>query len=254
MRVICIIPSRMSSARFPGKPLKKILGIPMLGHCYYRATLAFSKQNVFIATCDKDIYKYINSIGGQAIYTSKRHKRATTRTSEAAKIIKNNFKIKYDLIVMYQGDEPLVKPNDLKRVLNCFKDPNVNIVNLMSKIEDKKILVDKNNVKVVVKKNNDAIYFSRLPIPSRDNFRSKVKYYLQSGVIAFREKHLLEFNSISETYLEKTESVDMNRLIENNINVRMVLTKGITLGIDTKKELLFAEKILKKDKFINKYK
>ena len=116
-----------------------------------------------------------------------------------------------------------------------------------------KILEDKNNVKVVVKKNNDAIYFSRLPIPSRNYLKNKIKYYLQSGIIAFRSKYLLEFNRISETYLEKAESVDMNRLIENNINIRMVLTKDITLGIDTKRELLFAEKMLKNDKFINKY-
>ena len=253
MRVICIIPSRMASSRFPGKPLKKILGIPMIGHCYYRAKIAFGKNNVFVATCDKEIARYINSIGGKIIITSKRHKRATTRTSEAAKIIKTRHRIKYDVIVMYQGDEPLVVPNDLSRVLACFKNKNVNIVNLMSKIDDKKILLDQNNVKVVIKKNNDAIYFSRYPIPFKSMKNIKNKMYLQSGIIAFRKNALYKFNKISETYLEISESVDMNRLIENNINVKMILSKSITLGIDTKSEMIFAKKILENDKFVSEY-
>ena len=253
MKVLCIIPSRMDSTRFPGKPLKKILGIPMIGHCYFRAMIAFGKDNVFVATCDKEINNYIESIGGKSIMTSKRHKRATTRTSEAASIIKNKYKINYDIIIMYQGDEPLVTPSDLSKVLISFRNKKVNVVNLMSKIENNKALYNKNNVKVVVKKNFDALYFSREPIPHNNKATSSYISYLQSGIIAFRGQTLLKFNQIKETYLEKTESIDMNRLIENNINVRMILAKSITLGIDTKSEMIFAKKILKNDKFVSKY-
>ena len=253
MKVVCIIPSRMDSTRFPGKPLKKILGTPMIGHCYFRARIAFGRDNVFVATCDKEISNYIESIGGQSIMTSKRHKRATTRTSEAANIIKNKHKINYDIIVMYQGDEPLVTPSDLSKVLISFRNKKVNVVNLMSKIENNEALYNKNNVKVVVKKNFDALYFSREPIPYNNKGTSRYISYLQSGIIAFRGQTLLKFNQIKETYLEKTESIDMNRLLENDINIKMVLTKGITLGIDTKREKLFAEKILKNDKFLRKY-
>ena len=125
--------------------------------------------------------------------------------------------------------------------------------NLMSKIDNKKILYDKNNVKVVVKKNLDALYFSRETIPYIENLNENYIFYLQSGIIAFRASALLDFNKIKETYLEKAESVDMNRLLENNINIRMVLSKGLTLGIDTKKEMIFAAKILRNDTYIKKY-
>ena len=123
----------------------------------------------------------------------------------------------------------------------------------MSKIDNKKILYDKNNVKVVVKKNLDALYFSRETIPYIENLNENYIFYLQSGIIAFRASALLDFNKIKETYLEKAESVDMNRLLENNINIRMVLSKGLTLGIDTKKEMIFAAKILRNDTYIKKY-
>lgn len=253
MKVVCIIPSRMNSSRFPGKPLEKILGIPMIGHCYQKAKIAFGKKNVFVATCDQEIVDYINLIDGNVIMTSKKHKRATTRTSEAARIIKDRLKMQFDIIVMYQGDEPLIIPSDLSKILNSFRDKKVKVANLMSKIDNKKILYDKNNVKVVVKKNLDALYFSRETIPYIENLNENYIFYLQSGIIAFRASALLDFNKIKETYLEKAESVDMNRLLENNINIRMVLSKGLTLGIDTKKEMIFAAKILRNDTYIKKY-
>ena len=110
----------MGSRRYNGKPLKKLLNIPLIGHCYKRCKLALGTENVYVATCDQEIEKYINNIGGKVILTSKNHKRASTRTSEALLNLEKKLKRKIDIVIMYQGDEPLVNPLYLKKMINLF--------------------------------------------------------------------------------------------------------------------------------------
>ncbi len=251
---IGIIPARMASSRFPGKPLKKILGISMIRHCYFRTRLCKNLKEVYVATCDEDIYEEINSIGGKAIMTSNKHTRASTRASEACQIIQKKHKLKIENIIMVQGDEPFILPEDLDKVINTFDDSTVQISNLMGHIKFKNIFLNKNNVKVVFDKKNNALYFSREPIPSLWQNKKHKEKFIQSGIIGFRFETLIKFNKLNETNLEILESVDMNRALENGIKVRMVPTNNIVFGVDTREDLIEANNIMKKDILINQYK
>lgn len=253
MQVIGIIPARMASSRFPGKPLKHILGMPMIGHCYHRTSLALGYKMSFVATCDADIYDYIISIGGNAIMTATSHKRASTRTAEALEIIEDDIGEKADVVVMVQGDEPLITPNTIGDTITHFKDQSVDIVNVMSKLQTKEAFEDENNVKVVVNRNNDALYFSREPIPSHWKGWKELPRYMQTGIIAFRRDTLIEFNAMKETHLEQIESVDMNRVLETGGKIRMVLTDTKTIGVDVLEELLEVERILMDDEIVKGY-
>jgi 3-deoxy-manno-octulosonate cytidylyltransferase (CMP-KDO synthetase) len=253
MKTAAIIPVRMASSRFPGKPLKTICGIPMVGHCYYRTNLVSEIEKVYVATCDKEIANYIKSIGGNVIMTSLNHKRATTRSAEALEKIEEKYDNKFDVIVMVQGDEPLVMPSSISDVIAKFYNSENKIVNLMSLISSKKVLNDKNNVKVVVDNNNNALYFSREAIPSSWQSLKNYSRYMQTGIIAFRRNALFNFNNTEETILEKIESIDMNRVLETGGKIKMVLTQNSTIGVDVPEELIKVEKILANDPITKMY-
>jgi 3-deoxy-manno-octulosonate cytidylyltransferase (CMP-KDO synthetase) len=253
MKAIGIIPARMAASRFPGKPLAEMLGMPMIGHCYHRTRLASGIEKAYVATCDDVIFQYIHQIGGSVVMTADSHTRATTRTAEALKIIEIELDVQFDIVVMVQGDEPLISPEIIAETLHHFNDPEVDIVNVMSKIRSLEAFVDKNNVKVVVDKNNNALYFSREPIPSPWRGWEHFPKYMQTGVIAFRREVLLDFNALDESMLEQVESVDMNRVLENGWNIRMVTTEALTIGVDTPEELVHAEILLKQDQTASLY-
>jgi 3-deoxy-manno-octulosonate cytidylyltransferase (CMP-KDO synthetase) len=236
MNTIAILPARMGASRFPGKPLHPILGVPMIGHCFYRTKKAAGLDAVYIATCDEVIADYITSIGGQSIMTSADHTRCTDRTAEAMLKIEAELDQTIDIVVMIQGDEPLILPETISDTLKHFVDPEVQIVNVMSKLATREEFEDRNNVKVVQDTNGNALYFSREPIPSAWKDDGNLPMYMQVGVIAFRREALLQFNTMPQTPLEKIESVDMNRVIENGGKIRMVLTNSKTIGVDTIEE------------------
>lgn len=237
----------MAATRFAGKPMAPILGMPMVGHCYHRAKLAQGIDAVYVATCDEEIANYIKEIGGNAVMTSDHHNRATTRTAEALKIIEDQTGLHYDIVVMVQGDEPLINPEVIGAILVPFEDESVEIVNIMSRLDTLEAFSDKNNVKVVVNQNNDAMYFSREAIPSPWHGIDGVPCYNQTGIIAFRNSALSKFNAMDESRLEIIESVDMNRVLEAGGKIRMVLSENISFGVDTKDELEQAEAILRDD-------
>jgi 3-deoxy-manno-octulosonate cytidylyltransferase (CMP-KDO synthetase) len=253
MNSIGIIPARMGASRYPNKPLELIHGMPMVGHCYHRTRLAPGLSATYVATCDEPIATYVRSIGGASVMTSSAHLRATTRTAEAMEQIEASTGEKVDVVVMVQGDEPLILPETIGETLDYFNDPSVDIVNIMSSIRTYEQFIDKNNVKVVVNKNNDAMYFSREPIPSPWRGIDNVPMYMQIGIIAFRRDVLLSFNSQTETRLEQIESIDMNRVLELGGKIRMVLTKAVTIGVDTPQELLDAAELMRVDATMNKY-
>jgi len=253
MIAIGIIPARMASTRFPNKPMAKINNIPMIGHCYYRTKMASGLLKTYVATCDAEIADYIHSIGGAAVITDKNHTRATTRTAEALEKIEDEIGASVDIIMMVQGDEPLITPEVINEALTNFQDPTVDIVNVMSSLKTLEQFIDKNNVKVVFNKNNNALYFSREPIPSPWRGIESHPMFMQTGIIAFRRNALLSFNKLEETLLEKIESVDMNRVLETGGCIRMVLTNNLMIGVDTFQELLEAEKYLLNDPLIAAY-
>ena len=253
MKVVGIIPTRMGSIRYPNKPMACIHGMPMIGHCYHRTRLASGIEETYVATCDEEIATYVREIGGLAVMTSTDHTRATTRTAEAMECIEAEIGERVDLVVMVQGDEPLVLPATIAETLDSFNDPTVEIVNIMSRFRTQESFVDKNNVKVVVKQNNDALYFSREPIPSIWRGSEGGPMYMQTGIIAFRRDTLMRFNKLEESKLEQIESVDMNRILESGGQIRMVLTESVTIGVDTPQELEDAEKIMNDDPALDQY-
>ena len=255
MKIIAIIPARMGSSRFPGKPMVLIHGVPMIGHCYYRTSMCPSVSETYVATCDQEIYDYIYSIGGRAIMTSSSHERASDRTAEAMLKIEAETGCKVDIVVMVQGDEPMVTPKMISEALHPFKmDSKVNVVNLMAKMSTVEEFQDPNEVKVVVNNNSDAIYFSREPIPSLKKGAKEVTMLKQVCVIPFKRNYLLEFNEMQETELERIESVDMMRVIENGDKVRMVMTEADSYSVDTEDDRKNVEEKMFHDQIMLDYK
>ena len=170
MKVLLLIPARMGSSRFPGKPLEKIKGVSMIRRVYLNSIKSNLITDTYVATCDKVIFNHIKDIGGKVVMTSKKHERATDRCAEALLKIEKIKKKVYDIVLMIQGDEPMVNKNMINEVLSPFKkNKNIKVANLIYKINNLKDLKNKNTIKVVKDLNNDAIYFSRTVIPVLNN-------------------------------------------------------------------------------------
>lgn len=254
MKAIAVIPARMESSRFPGKPMASIHGIPMIGHCYLRTSMCSDLIDTYVATCNQEIAEYIESIGGKAIMTSDAHERASDRTAEAMLKIEQQLGYKIDIVVMVQGDEPMTTPEMIsKSIAPLLLDKNVNVVNLMSNIKSDSEFSDPNEVKVVVDSNNDALYFSREPIPSKRKGERDGPMQKQVCVIPFKRNFLLMFNQMHETVLEKIESIDMLRVLENGYKVRMIYSETPSFSVDTEHDLDNVINKMKDDQLMKAY-
>ncbi|NQU57188.1 MAG: 3-deoxy-manno-octulosonate cytidylyltransferase [Rhodospirillales bacterium] len=235
---IAIIPARMASSRFPGKPLADIHGMPMIGHCYFRSKMSACLEEVYIATCDEEIRAYAESIGAPCIMTADTHERATDRIAEAMLKIEADTGERHDIVVLIQGDEPMLHPDMIDATVRGLEaDPCVNVTNGVAPINTVAEFEDPNEVKVVVDADGYAIYFSREPIPSRAKWDGDVAMQKQVCIIPFRRDYLLEYNETPQTPLEQIESVDMLRIIENGGKIRMILMSHETLSVDTPYDL-----------------
>lgn len=244
----------MASLRFPGKPLVKILGIPMVGHVYFRSKMSQTLQEVYIATCDKEIFDYVESIGGKAIMTSGSHERCTDRIAEAVEKIETMANSQVDIVVNIQGDEPMVFPEMIDEAVKpMLTDNSIVTTNLMSLMKTRKEHENPNEVKVVVDNNNYALYFSREPIPSWKKGATEVPMLKQVCIIPFRRDFLFKFTQLEPTPLEKIESVDMLRAMEHGYKVKMILTKFETYSVDTQEDLCIIEERMKNDPLLNQY-
>jgi len=254
MSVIAIIPARMGSSRFPGKPLAEIQGIPMIGHVYFRCKMTNILDEVYVATCDKVIADYVNSIGGIAIMTSDAHERASDRTAEAMLKVEKMLSKKVDIVVMVQGDEPMLYPEMIHAAIRpLIDDKEIEVTNLMLPLKSKEEHDDPNEVKVVRDLDSFALYFSREPIPSLKKGVRKIPMYKQVCVISFRRDFLIKFNNLKPTPLEIVESVDMLRILEHGYKVKMVETEFETYSVDTVDDLHKVEKMMEKDSLIRNY-
>ena len=254
MKIIGIIPARMASSRFPGKPLATILGAPMIGHVYFRSRMSKTLDAVYVATCDDEIAQYIHSIGGKAIMTKDTHERASDRTAEAMLKIEDEIGKNVDIVVMIQGDEPMLHPNMIDiAVAPLLTNQQVQVANLMTDLQTAEEEEDPNEVKVVVDKLSDAIYFSREPIPSRKKGGRNFKCLKQVCIIPFRREFLLQFNEMAQTLLEIIESVDMLRLIENGYKVRMIHSTYDTYSVDTIEDARRVETLMQNDLLTRNY-
>jgi 3-deoxy-manno-octulosonate cytidylyltransferase (CMP-KDO synthetase) len=254
MKIIGIIPARMASSRFPGKPLALINGIPMIGHVYFRSKMSEVLDEVYIATCDKEVLDYARSIGAKALLTKDSHERATDRTAEAMLKIERETGSKTDIVVMIQGDEPMIVPEMIDEAVRpLIKDRSILITNLMAPLATREEQEDPNEVKVVTDRQDYAMYFSREPIPSSKKGAKNIEVLKQVCVIPFRRDFLIKFNELEPTKLEIIESVDMLRALEHGFKVKMVATKYVTFSVDTQDDLAHVSKLMLDDKMVDIY-
>jgi 3-deoxy-manno-octulosonate cytidylyltransferase (CMP-KDO synthetase) len=211
-------------------------------------------DDVYVATCNKEIEDYVSSINGKTIMTSSKHKRASDRIAEALLKVEEKTGEKIDIVVMIQGDEPMVFPEMIDEAVQPFlEDKNIVVVNLMAPIKTSKEHKDPNEVKVVVDKQNFALYFSREPVPSDKKESNDSYMYKQVCIIPFTRGFLIKFNKLEPTPLESIESVDMLRVLEHGYKVKMVLTKYDTYSVDNIDDLKRVERLMENDELMKQY-
>lgn len=255
MRCIGVIPARMASARFPGKPLASIQGMPMIGHVYQRSRMSQMLDEVYIATCDESIRDYAEGIGAPCIMTAETHERASDRAAEATVKIEEKTDGRIDVVMMVQGDEPLLQPYVLDVAVEPFQtDPSLNAVNLIAEITTDEEFESPNIVKVVVDRSWNALYMSREPIPSRKKCRTDIPRYKQLGLIAFRRDYLSRYyNELTRTRLEIAESIDMLRVLEHGDNLRTAPVGYSSVAVDTPENLKIVQGLMANDVLAKSY-
>ena len=239
----------MGSSRFPGKPLAKILGRPMIEHVYRRVAMCERLTETYIATCDDEIMRATEEFGGKAIMTSTSHQRASDRVAEAAE------GLDADVVVMVQGDEPMTVPEMVDLAISPMAtDPEVGCVNLAKRIRSEEEFTDRNTIKIVMDRNWDALYFSREPIPTLHitSFED-APVFKQVCIIPFRRQVLLDYAALEPTPLEVAESVDMVRFLEHGYKVRLVETEHESHAVDNTADLKRVEDLMRTDPLVELY-
>lgn len=240
-RVVAVIPARMESSRFPGKPIAKILDLPMIEHVRRRVLLSDAIDDVYVATCNQEILEVVEGNGGNALMTANTHERCTDRVEEAAQ------KIDADIVVIVQGDEPLFDPGiPAILVKPMLEDRTIPCVNLLSVIRDEKDLNDIDIVKAVLDIRNTIMYFSRSPLPYR-MVKKPCPMYRQTGVSAFTKRFLHQYAQLPPTPMEIAESVDFLRILEHRLPLLGVIYPHETVGVDRPDDIEKVEKILRED-------
>ena len=249
MKIVGVLPARMASSRFPGKPLAPICGRPMIEHVYWRTLMCKMLDEVYVATCDQVIATATENFGGKAVMTSVKHQRASDRVAEVAQ------SMNADIFLMVQGDEPMILPEMIDLALKpLLQDPKVLCTNLAAPIHSEEELEDPNTIKVVMAQNGDALYFSREPIPTRHRLPfGQIPAYKQVCVIPFRRDFLLHYTALTPTPLEQAESIDMLRALEHGHLIRLVRSEYVTQSVDTPADLARVEGLMQKDPLIQRY-
>ena len=243
----------MKASRFPNKPLKKILGIPMIEHVYERSKLFKKWDHLSLTTCDEEIKKFCSDKKIPVVMTSKKHKRCLDRVYEAAskmKGIRNN-----DIVICVQGDEPMMQTSMINNVLKpIYKNKKISSTVLAMDIIDESQFRDRNAVKIIHKLSGEVLYTSRAPIPYTESFSKKTKAKRIYGIFAFRWHSLKKFYSTKPSFLEVSEACDSNRICDNYGGQFIAKQKYVeSFSVDTKADLKRVEKYLKKNKQNYKY-
>lgn len=247
-KILALIPARMGSSRFPGKPMYKINGIPMIEHVYRNVFKNKNLTYTYVATCDLEIYNHIKKINGKVIMTSALHERASDRCAEALNKIEKKLKIKFDIIVMIQGDEPMINKKMIDESLKPFeKNKDINVVNLFSKFKDFEEYSNEDTIKVIRDQKNNAIFFGRKLNNNYFNNNKKSFVGKQVCIIPFKRKYLIKFFKLKPSNLEIVESVDMWRFLENGIKVYMQDTNYLSFAVDHPRDVKKVSKYLPKN-------
>ncbi len=247
MKALILIPARYASTRFPGKPLAEIGGKPMIQHVVEKA-LAVS-PHVYVATDDKRICEKVEAFGGWAIMTSSEHRSGTDRCFEAYEKVVGEKHAKYDVVVNVQGDEPFIEPQQIRQLIACFENPAVQIATLAKQFENKDDIFDPNKVKVVCSALHTALYFSRSAIPfcrgvEKADWLEVIPFYKHVGMYAYRPDVLKEITRLPAGKLEKAESLEQLRWLENGYTIAVSVTEHESIGIDTPEDLERAKALL----------
>lgn len=247
MKFIGIIPARYASTRFPAKPLAMLGGKPVIQRVYEQVNGVLDEA--VVATDDQRIYDAVKAFGGKVVMTSTEHRSGTDRCYEALTKVGAD---KFDVVVNIQGDEPFIQPQQLYAVRDCFDDASVDIATLVkpfTSADGYKVLENANSPKVVVNKRMEALYFSRSIIPymrgkDREEWIPNHTYYKHIGLYAYRANVLKEITSLPQGELEKVESLEQLRWLENGYKIKVGISQIETIGIDTPEDLQKAEKFL----------
>lgn len=244
MKIIGIIPARMGSSRFPGKPLAGILGRPMIEHVYRRAAQSRQLDALYLATCDPEIYDAVLRFGGTPVMTASTHERGTDRVAEAAAKVGGGA----DFVINIQGDEPLLRPETLDLLGQAMlDDPKSESFNLASEIRTEDEFRDPNYPKIVCDTHGHAMYISREPIPTNRHTGSRVRKLRQLGIYGFQREFLEVFARLPQTPLEQAESIDMLRILEHGYRLRVVVCQQGAPMVDTPEDLRAVEALMKTD-------
>jgi 3-deoxy-manno-octulosonate cytidylyltransferase (CMP-KDO synthetase) len=240
-----IIPARYASTRFPGKPLVQIHGKSMIERVYLQAAKVLN--DVVVATDDTRIEAEVLRFGGNVIMTSSEHQSGTDRCAEALDKFESANHKKYDVVINIQGDEPFIQPEQLSLLKGCFENSQTHIATLAKPIETLEDLLNPNHVKVVVSPAKRALYFSRSPIPYLRNVKQEQwitshKFLKHIGIYAYRADVLRQITKLAQSPLEKLESLEQLRWLENGYAITAEVTAYESLSVDTPEDL---DKILK---------
>ena len=237
MKILGVIPSRYASTRFPGKPLADINGKSMVQRVYEQCKKSKVLTDVVVATDDKRIHKHVLGFGGKSVMTNTKHKSGTDRCKEALEKSGD-----YDIVINIQGDEPFIDPSQIDDLATCFYNEETQIATLIKKLDKIEELASPNKVKVILNKQNNAIYFSRMPLPYQfgiqiEEWLDKQTYYKHIGIYAYMAETLNAITKLPVSNLEKAESLEQLRWIEHGYTIATKTTNIETPNVDTPEDL-----------------
>ncbi len=241
MKIIAVIPARYASVRFPAKLMQDLKGKTVIRRTYEATVKTNLFQEVFVVTDSDIIFQEIASFGGKVVMSQRDHQSGSDRIAEAVE------NISADIVINVQGDEPFINKENLQKLIEIFhqdQSKSVDLASLMTPMTNWKDVENPNNVKVVVDKNNTALYFSRSVIPYPREKQVGVIYYQHIGIYAFRKQALLEFTTLGVGFLEESEKLEQLRYLENGKRIKMAVTNHVGIGIDTFEDLQRARELM----------
>lgn len=247
MKILGIIPSRYQSSRFPGKPLIDIAGKSMIQRVYEQSSKSALINELIVATDDQRIFDHVESFGGNVMMTSESHTSGTDRCGEVVEKYSD-----FDIVINIQGDEPLIRPDQLDELLTAFKNSDVKLATLVKRMSSIEDVLNPNRIKVVLDKDKNGVYFSRSPIPfiantDKSEWLAKADFWKHIGIYAWRSDVLSKLIALPKTELEQQESLEQLRWIYNGFKIATVETQIETPNIDAPEDLKKVLSLLNKN-------
>lgn len=237
--IVAVMPARYHSTRFPGKPLAVIAGKPMIQRVYEQVKQVNDIDEIIVATDDERIYSTVLRFDGKAVMTGK----CSCGTERVYEAVKDYL---CDVVINIQGDEPLIKPEMINELITVFEDDSVEMATLCKEITENADIDNPNIVKVVRDKNDNALYFSRYPIPFNRDKRNGVKYFKHIGVYGYKKHFLKKYIQTEKTLLETAENLEQLRVLECGYKIKVKETIYDSIGVDVPEDILKIEEEIKK--------